>query len=179
MRHLPLVVLGVAVLVAGVYLFFEVRSAPVATSTPIADLAPPPSTASGRGEDRVGTEVAPQIAARDVTPRVPEQAPSLPSTAPGEEQNGDRANPSIDAIMDRANKAYDRADFEDAKALASDVLSKLPTSIRMMRIMVSASCIEGDVAVAQKWFDKLPQFDRDQMKIRCDRYGVTFHDPAQ
>lgn len=81
--------------------------------------------------------------------------------------------------MDRANKAYDRGDFQDARAIATGVLAKFPTNIRMMRIVVSSACIEGDVAVAQQWFDQLPKPDREQMKIRCDRYGVSFRDPPQ
>jgi thioredoxin-like negative regulator of GroEL len=101
----------------------------------------------------------------------------MSEVAPSEAETGNRAEPAVDAVMDQANKAYDRGDFEQAKALASDVLAKLPGSVRMMRIMVSASCIEGDTTVAQRWFDKLPPADREQMKIRCDRYEVSFREP--
>jgi len=46
--------------------------------------------------------------------------------------------------------------------------------VRMLRIMVSASCIDGDAAVAQAHYGKLPASDQEQMKVRCARYGVTF-----
>jgi hypothetical protein len=101
--------------------------------------------------------------------------PSLPAS---EESSDDaEASQRIEAVMDQANKAYDRQDFEEAKAIATKVLSKQPNNVRMMRIIVSASCIAGDPTVAQKYYDKLPKGDRDQMKARCDRYGVTFKDP--
>jgi hypothetical protein len=91
----------------------------------------------------------------------------------------DKPNPKLDAIMDQANKHYDKGELEDAKAIAGKVLSKQPTNIRMMRIMVSSSCVDGDQAVAQKWFDQLPKPDREQMKVRCARYQVTFKEPPQ
>jgi hypothetical protein len=47
----------------------------------------------------------------------------------------------------------------------------------MLRIIVSAHCIQGDSGVAQQHYERLPQFDREQMKTRCDRYGVVFKDP--
>jgi len=175
-------ILGGAVLLAGLFLFHEVRSTPPKVSLPPASSTPPPAA---RTEDRVPTSNSP---ASSNTSRDVGRHPSLDEAstaqnggraAPGEEQNADRANPGLDAIMDQANKAYDRGDFEQAKALANEALSKLPSSVRMMRIMVSASCIEGDTAVAQQWFDKLPPNDRAQMKVRCDRYGVSFRDPPQ
>jgi hypothetical protein len=76
--------------------------------------------------------------------------------------------------MDEANKAYDRGDFEDAKQVASRVLAKFPGNVRMLRIMVSASCIDGDVPVAQAHYGRLPPADQEQMKVRCARYGVAF-----
>ena len=86
-------------------------------------------------------------------------------------------SPAEVAIMDQANKAYDRQDFEEARSIAGKLLAKQPNNVRMLRIMVSASCIEGDNAVAQKYYEQLPKGDREQMKSRCDRYGVTFRDP--
>jgi hypothetical protein len=78
--------------------------------------------------------------------------------------------------MTEANKAYDRGDFDEAKSLAGRLLVSDPTNVRMLRIMVSASCLDGDTAVAQAHYAKLPQPDQEQMKIRCARYGITFPD---
>jgi thioredoxin-like negative regulator of GroEL len=86
------------------------------------------------------------------------------------------AGPKLDAVMDEANKAYDRGDFEDAKTIAGRLLAKLPTNVRMLRIMVSASCIDGDSAVAQAHYAKLPPADQEQMRVRCARYGIAFPD---
>jgi hypothetical protein len=78
--------------------------------------------------------------------------------------------------MEEANKAYDIGDLEGAKQLAGRLLSRFPTNVRMLRIVVSASCIDGDSAVAQASYQKLPPGDQEQMRIRCARYGVTFAD---
>jgi thioredoxin-like negative regulator of GroEL len=86
------------------------------------------------------------------------------------------AGPKLDAVMDEANKAYDRGDFEDAKTIAGRLLAKLPTNVRMLRIMVSASCIDGDTAVAQAHYARLPPADQEQMRVRCARYGIAFPD---
>jgi hypothetical protein len=184
-RHIALAAIAIAVLGMGVYLFLEVRSGsaqaevvaapPAAPAGPRAsDLGPRPAE-SPPVKDTVARP-APQVKHNDTTP-----APNLgPLEDKHDEPAGDdKANPKLDAIMDQANKAYDRQDFDEAKAVAGKVLAKMPNNIRMLRIMVSSSCIDGDVAVAQKYFPSLPKFDRDQMKVRCDRYGVTLTDPAQ
>jgi hypothetical protein len=46
----------------------------------------------------------------------------------------------------------------------------------MLRILVSASCIDGDTATAVASFSKLPAPDQAQMRVRCARYGVAFPD---
>jgi len=75
--------------------------------------------------------------------------------------------------MDEANKAYDRGDLDEAKAIAQKVLVASPDNVRMLRIVVSATCISGDTAEAQKAYVLLPKSDREQMKTRCGRYGVN------
>jgi hypothetical protein len=85
-------------------------------------------------------------------------------------------NPKLDAVMSEANKAYDRGDFDDAKGIALKVLTKDPANIRMRRIVVSSACIDGDSTEAQKHYLQLPPSDREQMKVRCARYGVSFND---
>jgi hypothetical protein len=181
-RHVVLGLIAAAVLIAGVYLFIEVRS----TSPAIA--AAPPSHAPGSAQasddshpDHRGT---PPVVHADHVAGTGVTSPP-PSIASDEESSDDTAaaldkpNPKIDAIMDQANKHYDKGEWEDAKLIAAKVLTKQPNNIRMMRIMVSASCVDGDVGVAQKWFDQLPKSDREQMKVRCDKYAVTFKEPAQ
>lgn len=84
--------------------------------------------------------------------------------------------PKLDALMNEANKAYDRGDFEEAKAIAGRMLVTSPNNVRMLRIMVSASCIDGDTGVAQTSYAKLPPSDQAQMRVRCSRYGVSFAD---
>ena len=86
------------------------------------------------------------------------------------------ADPNNDSLMDEANRAYDKQEFEEARTIANRILAKEPTNVRMLRIMVSAACVEVDQAEAAKWLQKLPTADQAAMKTRCTRYGVTFPD---
>lgn len=180
--RLALAVIAVAVVAMGVYLFVEVHAGPAEAQVAAVDPAPqaaPTVTPSTSQEARP----SPRIIAPHGMPAKVEKAEPPPTVqsdddnAPPVEQELLKPNPRLDAIMDRANKAYDHQDFDEAKAIAGKVLAKQPTNVRMLRIMVSSSCIDGDVAVAQKYYPSLPKYDRDQMKMRCDRYGVTLTDP--
>jgi hypothetical protein len=183
LRHVLLGMLAALVVVAGVYLFIEVR-ATSAGVTPAPHVEPKPSTSPPEADlARVGDHrVAPKIGS--LTASTPPPV-ATPGSAQEDESTDDtiaaleHANPKLDAIMDQANKHYDRGEFEDAKAIAGKVLTKQPTNIRMMRIMVSSSCVDGDQPVAQKWFEQLPKPDREQMKVRCAKYQVTFKDPPE
>ncbi len=183
-RHVLLAAAAAAVLGMAVYLFIEVRSGSAQADV----AAPPPAPAPTRVAESapaVSAPAAKEAVARPAPVAAPvkhsDPAPALEShdDDPPVAAGSDKANPKLDAIMDQANKAYDHQDFDEAKAIAGKVLAKMPNNVRMLRIMVSSSCIDGDVAVAQKYFPQLPKFDREQMKVRCDRYGVTLTDPPQ
>ena len=170
--HVLMTAATLAVLGLGVYLFIEVRSAPAAPQVgmaksapapvvePVAPAAPaaaPPVTAPIRKHDRH-------------EPIEPETPP--PPTA----EELQHADPNNDALMDEANKAYDKQEFEEARAIANRILAKDGSNVRMLRILVSAACVEVDQAEAAKWLAKLPKNDQAAMKTRCTRYGVTFPD---
>jgi hypothetical protein len=78
--------------------------------------------------------------------------------------------------MDEANKAYDHGEFDEAKTIAGRLLARYPNNVRMLRIMVSASCIDGDAVTAQTSYARLPAPDQAVMRTRCARYGVSFPD---
>ena len=177
-RQAVLPIVAVVILGAGVYLFFEVRGQPAPPeisktpepSQPVASGAPP------RAHKRPTPTPTPPPPPTDnsavpVVTGVPQVivGPPLDRDAPLE-------GPKGDAVMDEANKAYDRGDFEIAKTLASRILGRDPTNVRMLRVMVSASCQDGDTASAQTHFRNLPPGDQAQMRTRCARYGVTFAD---
>jgi len=88
----------------------------------------------------------------------------------------DRANPKLEAVMLEANKAYDRGDIDEARELAKKVVSDDPSNVRMLRVLVSTSCMDGDAATAKQYYATLPKSDQRQMQTRCSRYGVTFPD---
>lgn len=182
-KNLALIAAAVAVMAMGVYLFIQVKASPAeaqsTATTPPAPTRPAP------------VEPAPPPAPQQVTATQPKPVPPSNSpppvrvgnatvepaamAAPAEE--GQRANPRFDSMMELANKAYDTQDFDQAIAIAGKVLAKDPSNVRMLRIMVSANCIGGDAGVAQQYYEKLPKgIDREQMKTRCDRYQVTLKD---
>jgi hypothetical protein len=184
LRNVLLGMLAALVVVAGVYLFIEVRatSAGVTPVAPHVETTPPPPPPEGDSARAGDHRFAPKLGGMSAAPPPPVVTPG---SAQEEESTDDtiaaleHANPKLDAIMDQANKHYDRGEWEDAKAIAGKVLTKQPTNIRMMRIMVSSSCVDGDQPVAQKWFEQLPKGDREQMKVRCAKYQVTFKDPPE
>ncbi len=183
---------GTAALVLGlaVYLFVEVRAQPARAEAP--ERAPatrvarepassgvePARAAREReidAEERPGASVSPAptpaAAPRSSGPII-RQPPRGPDGEPTE-----LAPHKLDAIMAEANKAYDRGDLDEAKAIARKVLQTSPNNVRMLRVVVSASCIAGDAAEAQASYVLLPDFDREQMRTRCARYGVSFTEP--
>lgn len=128
----------------------------------------PDSPTPGRREARTSPP-----AVRDVTHTASDtSAPAVPSSS----EEGRIVNIDKDAVMSEANKAYDRGDFAEAQTIAEKVLKDDPKNVRMLRIMVSSACIEGDSVVAQTHYLKLPPPDREQMRTRCGRYGVSFNE---
>jgi hypothetical protein len=183
-RLLVLAGFAVAVLVMGVYLFIEVHASPAAaqvvpqtqarshTPAPERDDAPvTPSTEPGHRAP-TGPRMGRPLHADELRAA---EAPAMPSSdGPALADIPDKSDPRFQMVMGEANKAYDRQDFDEARSIATRVLAKDPTNVRMLRIMVSSHCIEGDSVAAQTYYDKLPQFDRQQMTKRCATYGVTF-----
>lgn len=178
-KNLALLAGGFAILAVAVYLFFEVKATP-AQATPSTTVSARPSAVQEHTQVATATPTpTPSPPTPTPTPNTPVRTAPAPTgpierTPPPEDQAVDL---KTDNLMELANKAYDRQDFDEATALASKVLQKDPTNVRMLRVMVSANCIAGDNAVAQTYYEKLPKFDREQMKARCDRYGVVFKDP--
>jgi len=187
LRYALLAVSAAFVLGGGVYLFFEVRARPAQAQSPKgvaqphAEAAPAPVAAAegAEGEDRPPPRVTPRTLPRGSEAGGPR--PELPITRePPRGPDGEPQDPAphkVDALMDQSNKAYDRGDLDEARELARRVLATSPSNVRMLRVVVSASCISGDTAEAQAAFVQLPKPDREQMKTRCARYGVSFTEP--
>lgn len=177
---------GAGVLAFAVYLFIQVRATP----------------AQARATQVTNRPAAPAHESPTPTPppTKPKKVAGLPTTTPevteplnkhpqiGREVDGPppptqtddmKAGLKLDNMMELANKAYDGQNFDEATAIAQKVLSKDPNNVRMLRIVVSANCIQGDSVVAQQAYEKLPAADREQMRTRCDRYGVSFKEPSQ
>jgi hypothetical protein len=176
-RHVVLVVMAGVVLVAGLYLFHAVHEVPAVSAAVPArhdSPLPPDESAPAARPSTTRVHASPTTTAAPEIENDPQPGDDLDSIA-----IGSAANPKLDAIMDQANKAYDRQDYEEAKSIAGKVLAKVPTNTRMLRIMVSSACLEGDQALAQQYYVQLPKPDRLQMKQRCDRAGITFTEPAQ
>lgn len=183
-RQAVLPIAAVLVLGLGVYLLLEVRAQPRApqvdpTARPLrpASLPQPAVRRDATATASLPSADRPLAGAQPTEPVVTGTPQMIIGTPPDRAAALDEG-PKLDAVMDEANKAYDRGDFEDAKLIAGRVLARSPTNVRMLRIMVSASCIDGDNAAAQTHYTNLPPNDQEQMKIRCARYGITFPQQA-
>lgn len=174
-----------AVAAFALYLFIQVRATPVGADathvtqreTPRRDpAAPSPTPAPPR--EMVKPKVLPDPSGPGRS-KSPELGREVDGPPPPTQTDDVKAGLKQDNLMELANKAYDGQDFEQATAIAQKVLSKDPTNVRMLRILVSANCIQGDSVIAQQAYEKLPKADREQMQTRCDRYGVSFKEPPQ
>jgi hypothetical protein len=189
-RNAILAGLALAVLAAGVYLFIQVRASPAEAQVPPAaaharthNVEHDDSvtrTTPGEGVPQVGKPLEHPVGVGSIR-GTGTTGPVIPETDdhPAISDVPDKADPRFQLVLGEANKAYDRQDFDEARSIATKVLAKDPTNTRMLRIMVSSHCIEGDQAAAQSYWDKLPEFDRGQMTKRCATYGVSFNPPAQ
>jgi hypothetical protein len=177
-RHIVLGIAAVAVLGLGVYLYVAVNS----TSTAVANVpsrSPEAKTSPQEHGDRpVAKAPEGKTTARPggINNAVKSVATPASNATTAVERPGANIDIKKDELMATANKAYDHGDFDEAIVVAKKVLSNDPGNTRMLRIMVSASCILDDAATAQKNYLLLPVGgnDRADMKRRCDRYGVTF-----
>ena len=96
--------------------------------------------------------------------------------APAAREPSEAERQKLELLMDEVSRAYDQGDFELAKARALEALAHAPTNVRMLRIVVSASCLLGDPVEAKQAYQQLPARDRADMERRCARYGITFAD---
>ncbi len=184
-RHAMLAVAAVLVMGMCVYLFLEVRKPALAqVASKDKDKADKDQPESDDRDDashtdeatlRSGKRVAGAMGVRSGS----KETATTPSstTPPPEPEPSKLEGPKLDAIMAEANKAYDKMDLDEARTIAQKVLKVQPTNARMLRIMTSSHCIEADSAEAQKYYNLLPGPDREQMKTRCSRYGITFSEP--
>lgn len=110
------------------------------------------------------------------TPR--DRVKSLPAASlrPPVQSMSDKAQKGTEtkAAMADANKMYDRADYEGAREAAKAILEDEPENVRMLRIVVSTSCIMGEEKSAKESYSSLPKRDQMQMSRRCKRYGIEF-----
>jgi len=191
-RHATLAAGAVLVLALTGYLFVQVRSKPASAEAPPTVAQRPAAPAVDEETDPTPSTPPREARPAPPPPRAPSDTPVPPPPPtpelPGKPSLGDFVrqapdnkatgfiDPKVMAVMDEANKAYDRGDLDEARAIAQKALAQQPGNARMLRILVSAACISGDSADAQKAYLQLPPPDREQMKVRCARYGMTFKD---
>ena len=83
---------------------------------------------------------------------------------------------TLEERMNEVVAAYDKQDHARAEELARAVLADSPKALRMLRILVSIACIQGDAAKAKTAFAEIPAepaLHREQMRRRCARYGIA------
>ena len=179
-----IVLLGAWIVVLGilVYLFVAVSSGPATSSAPE---RPGPATTSGTAAERseipdAAPAGAPRVdlgGARAVPPfrsGLPRMDEPVTPEVPPAATTGDPLDLDLNSAMEETNRFYDRADYESALQAALKVLERTPGNVRMLRVIVSSSCIMGDPDKASMYWRQLPEADRAQMSARCARYNVTF-----
>ncbi|MBL4633991.1 MAG: hypothetical protein JKY56_08965 [Kofleriaceae bacterium] len=102
----------------------------------------------------------------------PRVMPSLPATDSIYQKS--LKSSGLRTEMADANKLYDQADYEGAREAALTILNGQSENVRMLRIVVSSSCIMGDEDIAVKYYQGLPKRDQAQMQRRCKRYDIAF-----
>jgi hypothetical protein len=85
---------------------------------------------------------------------------------------GGGGDPELKKRMSEVSAAYDTGDYPTAHDLAVKVLEDSPRNIKMLRVVVSTSCSEGDADGARKYATQLPERDRKELAGRCKRWGV-------
>ncbi len=189
-KSLVIAAAGAGVLAFAVYLFIQVRATPAQARATEVTHRPAPTHEAPPTPTPTPIPTPPTKAKLAGLPSTPSEVTELYKKHPqlGREVDGPpaltppddlKAELKLDNMMELANKAYDNQNFDDATAIAQKVLSKDPNNVRMLRIIVSANCIQGDSVIAQQAYEKLPAADREQMRTRCDRYGVSFKEPSQ
>ena len=158
--------LGAVVILGGlIYLFLQVTDDPAPGVTAAAgDERPrprkepvrPPTTGSGTlvatSDGSARPRVDPGASNGGGRPTIDPGA----GTGGGDEDVGPDPDVDLDLAMDEANKSYDHSDYEAAVKQALRVLGKTPDNVRMLRIVVSSSCLMGDADTATKYFGQLP-----------------------
>ncbi len=202
LRSYVLTAIGALVVVGGIYLWLDVREAADPASPSSAAVADAQARHAqggaamraenerfGRRPDR-GVGGDPALAFPPTRglprPRADLGATDTPTPIdlPDRLRVGGAVQPTIDpdnpewvSAMTESNKAYDRGDYDGARSLAMKLLGKDPGNIRMLRVVVSSSCIMGDADVATQYYSRLPAGDQAQMADRCSRYQVSFPPP--
>ncbi len=79
--------------------------------------------------------------------------------------------PEQDERTAEVSAAYDRGDYQAAQEKALAVLADSPRNIKMLRVVVSTSCMFGEMDRARELNARLPRKDQEDMKKRCKRFG--------
>ncbi len=194
MRLTALLAACVLVLAIGVYLFIQVHASPAIADSghrghhdkmSAADEEPaaPPAESSDSaptsapGHRSAAVTITPPSLSGDSggsSANLTAADPNVRHATVGPRSSDHIATPKLDAQMLEASKAYDRGDTAEATDLAKKILAEQPGNARMLRIVVSTACMDGDAATAKQFYAPLGKSDQAQMRTRCERYGVTF-----
>jgi len=178
-----------AVAVGGIYLFLSLDSEAPTPDQALAEARAERATpakgkraASDRTTDRARPGQPQRRTPRDFDPDSAPRSGDLGkhNAEIPEKFRNDLANPkeyegpSVEQsdTLTEANKLYDKGDFDGARALAQKMLVDLPGNVKMLRVVVSSSCILGEGDVAQQYVGQLPPGDHAAMVARCAKFQI-------
>ena len=171
---------GSAIVAAGgLYLLVELRRGAAAPSPAGGDAPRPTAARATPAPERAPSRPAPMPAAlggkRGGDPPPAEGAERMVAKLEVDRAGlGDAvlAVETTDRLLE-ANKLYDRGDYDGARQLAIKLLGEAPGNVRLLRVVVSSTCIMGDGEAANQYAPQLPQLDRDQMADRCAKFQIA------
>jgi hypothetical protein len=148
----------------------------------VAARLPAPRAGRGGGEAAPGDDdVATTPETADPAPVRKAPFPKVPVPAVGpaagaaasmpEAPTTSNTDPEQDEKMASATAAYDKGDYQAAQERALAVLESSPRHIKALRIVVSTSCMFGEMERARELNARLPRKDQDVMRKRCQKYG--------
>ncbi len=111
---------------------------------------------------------------RTVKPEIESEPETFTAPPPEEQEAVFTGQLDLKNQLNEANRLYDKADYEGSREAALEVLGSHPNNVRMLRIVVSSSCIMAEEEMAVRYYQSLPDRDKRQMARRCERFGIKF-----
>ena len=176
-RTLAMTVAGALVAGGLAYMLYSLSSseAKPAKSQPAKSVAKDPEPAATRIKRRLPQPKPPEQEAPEPPPE-PEKPFAVIEERPDIRVEGIDNERDLAEVLEAVTEThvlYDKSDYAGAIAKAKSVLERQPKNTRMLRIVVSSSCIIGDEDTARDYYAKMyTDTDRKHVETVCAQHKV-------